>query len=259
MHLDTDMARRPSAAQTQADPRPAPTDGGQERSKDGISLAESIWLSLRQEIIEGTIAPGERLRETDIAQRYGISRTPVREALKRLESDGHLEDVPGRGLTVSNPSLSEIMDAYLIREMLEGLSTRLAAERMLDTDLMHLELIFQQVEASLEVVRSGGSVDPFIDLSYAFDDLIFASARSPRLLKMIESARASHAQAMRANLRDPSRMEASFKERLEILEAVRVRDGQAAEKAMQGHLQRAREYRIASTLSQAVGGRPIFR
>jgi DNA-binding GntR family transcriptional regulator len=252
------MARRPSAA-----PKPRSAPENQERagqpSKDGVSLAESIYLALRQEIIEGSIAPGDRLRELDIAQRFGISRTPVREALKRLEADGHLEDLPGRGLTVSNPSLSEIMDAYLIREALEGLATRLAAERMLDTDLMHLELIFRQLEVAFATVRQGGAVDEFIDLSYAFDDLIFAAARSPRLLKMIESARASHAQAMRANLRDPKRMDASVEERLEILEAIRRRDGQGAQTAMQGHLQRAREYRIASTLSLAVGARPALR
>lgn len=215
-------------------------------SSDGVSFAENMYNTLRRSIVEGELAAGARLRETELAERFGVSRTPVREALKKLEAEGLVVDLPGRGLTVSKPSLNEILDAYLVREVLEGLATRLAAERALETEVMRLEVILRQIREAYAT----DSVERLVELSTAFNDVLFQAARSPRLYKMIEAAQASQGTVRRGNLRDPVRRAESISERAEILDAVRSRQGEAAENAAKDHLRRAREHRMALSLEE---------
>jgi DNA-binding GntR family transcriptional regulator len=210
----------------------------------GESYSDSLYLAVRSAITSGELAAGTRMRETELAKRYGVSRTPVREALKKLEIDGLVVDLPGRGLTVSKPTLKEILDAYLIREMLEGLAARLATERALETDLLQLEAVMKQIEAAFE----SGDIEKTIKLGTAFDTLLFSAANSDRLYRMIEAARASQGQTMRGNIRYPGRLEKAIEERRRILEAVLARQPKEAELATQEHLRQAREIRIAVAL-----------
>ena len=83
--------------------------------RDGGPVAERVYLRLKQAIADGQITAGERLREIDLAARYGVSRTPVREALKKLHAEGLVSDVPGRGLAVTKPTPDDIMDGVLGR------------------------------------------------------------------------------------------------------------------------------------------------
>lgn len=213
-----------------------------------VSLAEGLYSALREEIMAGTLAAGTRLRETEVAQRFGVSRTPVREALKKLELEGLIADVPGRGLTVTKPSLNDILDAYLIREVLEGLATRLAAERALEPEVMMMGSILRQIEEA----NNGGDADRTIELSYQFDDLIFRSARNPRLHRIIEASRAAQGSSRRGNMHDPNRRARSIDERKQIFAAVQKREAKAAELAAQEHLRRAREYRIERSLNEEI-------
>ena len=213
-----------------------------------VSLAEGLYSALREEIMAGTLAAGTRLRETEVAQRFGVSRTPVREALKKLELEGLVADVPGRSLTVTKPSLNDILDAYLIREVLEGLATRLAAERALEPEVMMMGSILRQIEEA----NNGGDADRTIELSYQFDDLIFRSARNPRLHRIIEASRAAQGSSRRGNMHDPSRRARSIEERKQIFAAVQKREAKAAELAAQEHLRRAREYRIERSLNEEI-------
>ncbi len=213
-----------------------------------VSLAEGLHAALREDILQGTIEAGTRLRETEVAQRFGVSRTPVREALKKLELEGLIADVPGRGLTVTKPSLNDILDAYLIREVLEGLATRLAAERALEPEVMMMGSVLRQIEEA----NNGGDGDRVIELSYQFDELVFRAARNPRLYRIIEASRAAQGSSRRGNMRDPERRARSIEERKVILRAILNRDSKAAETAAQEHLRRAREYRIERSLSEDI-------
>lgn len=215
-----------------------------------MSLAEGLHAVLREEILQGAMAPGTRLRETEVAQRFGVSRTPVREALKKLELEGLIADAPGRGLVVTQPSLGDIFDAYLIREVLEGLATRLAAERALDTEIMMIGSVLRQIEEA----NAAGLADRVIELSYQFDDLVFQAARNPRLQRLIEGSRAAQGSSRRGNMHDPERRARSVEERRTMLKAILNRDSKAAELAAQEHLRRAREYRIERSLTEDVLG-----
>lgn len=215
-----------------------------------VSLAEGLHTALREEILQGTLEPGRRLRESEVAQRFAVSRTPVREALKKLELEGLIADLPGRGLTVTKPSLNDILDAYLIREVLEGLATRLAAERALETEVMMIAAVLRQIEEA----HNSGQAERAIELSAQFDELIFRAARNPRLYRTIEAARAAQGGSRRGSISDPTRRALSIEERKQILKAMLNRDAKGAEFAAQEHLRRAREYRIERSLNEDILG-----
>jgi DNA-binding GntR family transcriptional regulator len=209
-------------------------------------LAQSLHQALYGEISHGKLKSGERIREIDIAERFGVSRTPVREALKRLQSDGLLVEVSGIGLTVAKPTLSELLDDYLIREVLQGLAGRLAAERRLPSELLVLDAVLSRAHAA----HAADDVDRAIALSEEFDNILFQMARIPRLVRLIETARSSPGGARRGNLLHKDRRSASLKERQRVLDAVAAGDGALAEKLAQEHLQHAREYRVALAIMQ---------
>ena len=190
---------------------------------DGAPFAERVYSQLRQAILDGQIKAGERMREFDLAEQFGMSRTPVREALKRLAVEGLVVDLPSRGLVVSEPSPNEILDAYLVREMLEGLAARLAAERATETDRIHLTAVLRQVQNAI----AAGADQQAITLSNEFDRLLFAATRDRRLSHMIEFARASQGRLLRLSLQYPGRLAQSAEERAEILQAIQLRDPEA--------------------------------
>jgi DNA-binding GntR family transcriptional regulator len=217
-------------------------------STDGVRVAEpyadGVYVALKQLIADGRVRPGQRLREIELAGRFGVSRTPVREALRKLEAEGLVASSPGGGLAVTVASPQEIMDAYLVREALEGLAARLAAERATDVDVLRLDATLRQIRAAAEA----GEFERAVALSNQFDAVVFGASRSERLAGMIEAARAAQGRSLRASLRAPGRMAQAIEERAEILQAIRGRRPEAAEQATRTHLRRAREARLAQSL-----------
>ena len=214
--------------------------------KDGGPVAERVYLGLKRAIATGEITAGERLREIDLAARYGVSRTPVREALKKLQAEGLVTDMPGRGLAATKPTAEEIMDAYLMREVLEGLAARLAAERAVDTDRTRLAVIMRQIQMAI----AAEDTQRAIALSNEFDRALFQATRSRRLSDMIEAARAAQGRLLRLSLQYPGRLAETAEERAEILQAIQDGNPEAAEGATRKHLRRARETRIAQLLEE---------
>jgi DNA-binding GntR family transcriptional regulator len=212
----------------------------------GASLGHSLYHALREEIIEGRLSAGDTLREIKIADRFRVSRTPVREALKKLQTEGLICDLPGQGITVTKPSLDEISDFYLIREVLEGLAARLAAERSHETEILTLQSVLRQAEDA----HAADQTDRTIELTGRFDELLFKAARNPRLAQVIEALRASQGQSRRGNMRDKGRRAESLHERQVLIAAVEKRDGHGAEIAAQDHLRKARQYRISELVSE---------
>jgi DNA-binding GntR family transcriptional regulator len=213
---------------------------------NGVPAAERVYVGLKQAIVDGSIKPGERLREVDLAARYKVSRTPVREALKRLGTEGLVVDVPGRGLAVIKATPEQIMDGYLVREVLEGLAARLAAERAIEMDRTRLTVLLRQIENAIALEDTHRA----IGLSNEFDRVLFQATRSQGLAAMIDAARASQGRLLRMSLQHPGRLAQSAAERAEILEAIQRGDPEAAERATREHLRRARETRIAQSLEE---------
>ena len=144
-------------------------------------LSQQVLDKLREAIINGSLAPGERLVEGEMAERLGTSRTPVREAFIRLEQEGLIENLPNRGGFVKDFTAADVREIFQLRAALEGMAWQLAAERMAEEHLQFLEdLLGQQREAIAKGDNSG-----LLKLDSQFHQYILKVAgEPPRLLKM---------------------------------------------------------------------------
>jgi DNA-binding GntR family transcriptional regulator len=157
------------------------------------SLSDRVYALLRESIVNAELAPGDRVVESEIARRLGISQAPVREAAKRLTHEGLLTHFPRRGSFVTQVSQADALHARQVREPLEALAGRLSASNVTATDLADLEGIV----ASMRRVASGADVAAFRDLDIAFHERVSRAAGNPFLVRiwtvLEPSLRALHA------------------------------------------------------------------
>lgn len=142
------------------------------------SKSDIVCAMLREMIIRGDLAGDEPLRQRELAQRFGVSQTPVREALRRLQSEGLVVNDPHRGATVARSRQGVLEDNTLIRATLESLGARLAAEAVTEDQLAQLQDLNDQM------VAAGGS-DDYAELNRRFHFAIYEAAGSPMLLSMM--------------------------------------------------------------------------
>src|SRR5262245_19902533 len=161
--------------------------------------ADEIALVLEDEIVSGAIEPGVVLRQEQLSERFGVSRTPIREALRRLAALGLVSFVPNRGVRVRTLSREELREAFLVRAELESLATELATPRItaegleaLDQAEKHFaDLTLQLRERSREGTQDGGLVASWVSANHAFHDVIYAAAEAPFVERLAKSARRS--------------------------------------------------------------------
>lgn len=208
-------------------PRGRPAESNPHRSE--------VYAQLRTAILHGTLRPMERITENQIAARFGMSRTPVREAFRRLEAEGLIHVVPQRGSFVSQPSVEGILEIYQIRTPLEAMATRIAAETIEPSQLRRLEEIVA-IEAD---PRRRVSPERSLRLNREFHAIIFACTRNRRLASMLTSLQD---EVHRVRVLWPStvaRLDETRKEHVAILAALKAHDPAAAERSMREHLERA--------------------
>jgi DNA-binding GntR family transcriptional regulator len=218
-------------------------------SVDGLPSSERVFRQLQTMIIDGEMGPGTRLVELSLASQFGVSRTPVREALKRLVDGNLLLADPIRGLVVRAPEAAEVEEVYLVREVLDGLAARLAAQRVMPDDLARLRVINDTMRQGIRESRT----DVIVNANIAFHDLIYAVAGNRTL--------ARHGMELRNFVRrfsseafvSPSRVDAVLRDHEQLLEALERGDAQAAERASTEHLRKARAYVGELHLRRAVG------
>ena len=144
-------------------------------------LRELVFEKLREAIVDGTLPSGERLMEVQLAEDLGVSRTPVREAIRRLEMEGFVVMTPRKGAYVSGFSLKDITDVFEIREALEALAASLAAERISEEQVAdlhrHLELF--------EKATANHDVEEWVKLDTSFHAVIYNASQNERLVQMI--------------------------------------------------------------------------
>lgn len=146
------------------------------------TVTEQVLSQLRELIISGELAPGARIDQGDLAQRFGVSVVPVREALARLQSSGLVRIVPHRGVFVEAISADELVDIYNVRELLEEHAARLAAEHLTERDLLALDQIYEQMTAA----GDASDFDAYLALNRAFHFTIYRAAGRAYLLQIIE-------------------------------------------------------------------------
>jgi DNA-binding GntR family transcriptional regulator len=192
------------------------------------------WLitKLSGEIRSGRLAAGSRLRQRDVAERFGVSTTPVREAFAALERQGAIRILPYKGAVVFNPAAEDLRAIHDIRVVLEPLAARKAAPRLTDAEIAALEAVVQEM---------GGvplnEVERYHELNERFHRTIYRGAREPRLLKLVSELRDASAAYMRLYaLHQPNR-DATDREHRAIFEACRDRDPDRAAAATAAHLE----------------------
>ena len=209
---------------------------------------DNVYVRLKDAIITGSLRPMDRITENKVAASYGLSRTPVREAFRRLEAEGLIQVVPQRGSFVSQPGVEDILEIYQIRMPLECMSARLAAERIDDEQL----LVLQNLVRSERARGEGRNPERSLRASAEFHAVLYACTRNKRLASFL---RDMQQQVHRVRVLWPStvaRLEETWKEHAAILAALRARDGVEAERLMRQHLERAQ----ATTLNRILPATP---
>jgi DNA-binding GntR family transcriptional regulator len=190
---------------------------------------EFVSDRLRAAILRGDLKPGERLDENAIATLLGVSRTPVRSALRALAAEGLVELHPHRGAIVNELTSDELEEIYLVREILEGMAARLAAPHMDDERITTLRRILEELENATDT-------DEWLTLNAHFHHTIYQAANRPRLLSIIEHVRNIAAPYIRAFVADADHMVSSRADHRRMLEACITRDPVQAEEAVKRHL-----------------------
>jgi DNA-binding GntR family transcriptional regulator len=199
----------------------------------GPSLAEQIYRRLRQAIITGTIAPGSRLREVELATLLAASRTPLREAIARLVGDRLVRALPQGGVEVVDTTL-ERADIHEIRVGLECSAARLAAQRINADELLHLDgLIAASHALPLTDVHQRSAINAY------FHDLIRAAARSDRLTEMIHGFHEFFIDAEGLSRLDDAESRQAISEHQDIVAALRARDAEQAARLVRRHFETA--------------------
>lgn len=198
--------------------------------KHAAPLRQQVLDGLRQAIISGGLEPGARLTERELTEMMGVSRTVVREALRQLETEGLIENIPHKGPVVRTLSLEEARDLYAVRAVLEGFAARLFAEKANGGQRERLEAALGRVVGAYD----SGDAAAVIDAKTSFYDVLFEGAASETLSSMVASVHARISRWRALGLthpqRSPSRSGESVANLKTVLGAIRSRDGEAAER-----------------------------
>ena len=208
-------------------------------------LAERVYQQLKRDIHLGFLAPGSRLVERVIAREKGVSRTPVREALRRLHDDGLVEYRPGRGMVVMALSTADLMEIYALREHLEGLAVREAARRVTPQDLETLEELLSRARQAL----AAGAGDEVRTFNGEFHRFLIRLSGMRHVERLVAQLRDRIEFYRRRSLELPGRPAQSLDEHQLLLQTLRYGDPDLAEAAMRLHLRRARDAAQRWTLS----------
>lgn len=208
------------------------------KAQDGEGLhGRDAYGRLVAEIGRGLLRPGDRLTETDLAERLGLSRTPVREAIRQLESDGLVTHVPRLGAVVRRLDLAEITELYEMRGVLEGTAARLAARAAVEVELDEL----CEIDAAMQAAAAPRARD---EANRQFHRMILNAARNRFLVKAVEAVQKTLLILGPTTLDESARSDEATGEHARILSALRSRDGAGAEAAMRAHIEAAHRARL---------------
>ncbi len=211
---------------------------------------QNAYERLFDEISSGSLRPGTRLTETEIAARLAISRTPVREAIRRLEADGLVVHQPRTGAVVRSLDYPEIMELYEMRTVLEGTAARLAARAASPVELEELRAINQEMAAATDDSAA------LVRLNRQFHTRLLDAARNRFLLKSMASVKMTLMILGPSSMEAPERARQALQEHSTLLDALVARDGAAAETAMRDHMEHAQLTRLRMLRQSDTGDRP---
>jgi len=202
------------------------------------SRNESVYQAIRAAIERGELQPGQRVMELEIGERLGVSRTPVREALRRLETEGMLEVEPRTGLVVASLSRQAVMELYVMRELLEVAAAEMCARNATELEIVELGELVRREQ------HLGGDGDELVRHNRRFHDAIHRGAHNRFLTKSLNAVNDSMWLLGPSQMRLAHRAAEAAREHAALFAAIRKRDPAAAAAAARLHVQNARKERM---------------
>lgn len=199
-----------------------------------LTREEVVANAIRKAILRGTFKPGEKLDQQELAENLGVSRSPVREALRTLAAEELVTNIPHRGAIVTERSEAELKELLYMRLLLEGSAARRAAPNIEDAHLRHLEKIMSDAEEAIDF-------EEILELNNDFHTTIYSAYDQPHQIKVIQMWRNKVAPYNRIYLDVPGCREKAWADHYRIYEACVERDGARAEQETKQHLEQVFE------------------
>lgn len=210
-------------------------------SEQAVTIADQIFTEIRQEIVEGRIPQGSKISEPELARRYGISRGPLREAMRRLESSSLVIRRANVGARVVTLSTEQLLEIYHVREALEGMAARLSAQHMTDAEIAELRDLIGQHQQQVEMEQGQAYFQREGDLDFHY--CIVRGSHNSRLQYLLCNDLYHLVRMYRCQFGMISpRAPAALREHARIVEAIGERDGEMAEMLMRRHIQTSRRH-----------------
>ncbi len=200
-------------------------------------LREIVFETMREAIINGQLRPGERLMEVQLAEEMGVSRTPVREAMRKLELEGFVVMVPRKGAYVAGISTKDITDVFEIRAALESLAAGLAVDRITEEELEELERLLVLVAEC----AAKDDLEKLIEVDTEFHDCLYRASRNDRLVQIVSNLREQIQRFRTTSLASPGRMKETLEEHKKIVEAISERNVSLARELALEHIENAED------------------
>jgi DNA-binding GntR family transcriptional regulator len=203
-------------------------------------LRDVVCDAIRSEIVAGSYAPGERLIEDRLAESLGVSRNPVREALRVLEAEGFVRMLPRRGAVVAELSIDEVVDLFEVRMVLEGLAARLAARKATDEEILEIRALLERRRPAAER-RDVAKLGRF---NSTFHEMVIAAAKNKQLAEITIPLRGRLQWLYYTSHMDE--WHRSMGDHQELLEAIEARDEKRAEEVAIAHVAAARDWYLST-------------
>ncbi|MGO1173482.1 MAG: GntR family transcriptional regulator [Actinomycetaceae bacterium] len=205
---------------------------------------EAVTEAMREAILDGVLGPSTWLREDELAQSLGVSRTPVREALRRLSDEGLTVKTAHQGTVVAPMTLEDLLALYVVREHLEGLAARLAAVRRPEGLVAELT----DLNEALRRAYADGDIQAALHLNLDFHRALRDATSNPYLSRFLQQVEHAVRRLRATTFEAPGRVDDVVAEHQVMIDAVAAQDASAAEAAAKEHMRRAREIRLNAVL-----------
>jgi DNA-binding GntR family transcriptional regulator len=202
-----------------------------------ISIRERVYFHIKDLILDGEFKTGDRLVERELAERLNISRTPIREALFRLESQGFVKTVPRKGVIVADISEKEIIEVFTILSSLEVLAAKLAVQKLDDETKSKFIACIKKVEVCLQDKNENDYSDLHSEMNY----LLYSSAKNSKLYEMLSGLSDYIRAFAKIGYKKPGRAEQSMEEHVKIMEAIINQEIEMAEYLTKIHIENSRK------------------
>ena len=196
-------------------------------------LREIVSDALRQAIRDGVLPPGERLMEIPLAEELGVSRTPIREAIRILEQEGLVVMIPRRGTYVADMSLKDVTEVFELRSILEELAAELAAERITNEEIEALEQHLVEIRNHM----NEKNLDKVVQADILFHEILYKASRNDRLVEMIHNLREQTLRFRTLSMSQTGRLAKTWDEHRQLVEAISDRDVERARQIARIHME----------------------